>query len=76
MATPSLDMPTPDVPNLDRPTCDTPTRNRSSEPYDIPTAVTFLIMGLGIGYALTLLFAPRFDRYSLLPSGASPHAAR
>jgi hypothetical protein len=30
--------------------------------YDPPTAVTFLIAGLGLGLVLTLLFAPRFEK--------------
>lgn len=30
--------------------------------YDLPTAVTFLIAGLGLGLVLTLLFAPRFEK--------------
>lgn len=30
--------------------------------YDLPTAVTFLIAGLGLGSVLTLLFAPRFEK--------------
>jgi hypothetical protein len=30
--------------------------------YDVPTAVTFLIAGLGLGLVLTLLFAPRFEK--------------
>jgi hypothetical protein len=30
--------------------------------YDIPTAVTFLIAGLGLGSVLTLLFASRFEK--------------
>jgi hypothetical protein len=31
-------------------------------PYDVPTAVTFLIAGLGLGLVLTVLFAPRFEK--------------
>jgi hypothetical protein len=34
------------------------TRPRGRE-YDVHTAVTFLIAGLGLGSILTLLFAPR-----------------
>ena len=34
------------------------TRMRARE-YDVPTAVTFLIAGLGLGSILTLLLAPR-----------------
>jgi len=30
--------------------------------YDLPTAVTFLLAGLGLGSVLTLLFAPRFEK--------------
>ena len=29
--------------------------------YDLPTAVTFLVAGLGIGAVLTLLFSSRID---------------
>lgn len=36
-----------------------PTRRHE---YDVPTAVTFLIAGLGLGLVLTLLFAPRFEK--------------
>ncbi|MGA8439917.1 MAG: hypothetical protein WB762_35705 [Candidatus Sulfotelmatobacter sp.] len=39
--------------------------------YDIPTAVTFLIAGLGLGSILTLLFASRFEKAMLMPSGAT-----
>lgn len=30
--------------------------------YDLPTAVTFLIAGVGLGSVLTLLFAPHFEK--------------
>lgn len=33
--------------------------------YDIPTAITFLFAGLGMGAVLTILFAPRPERPSL-----------
>lgn len=42
--------------------------------YDIPTAVTFLIAGLGLGSILTLLFASHPDR-PLLHTSISPRAA-
>ena len=29
--------------------------------YDLPTAVTFLVAGLGLGAVLTLLFSSRID---------------
>ena len=35
---------------------------RSGYHYDFPTAVTFLMAGLGLGSLLALLFAPRFGR--------------
>jgi hypothetical protein len=38
--------------------------------YDFPTAVIFLIAGLGLGSVLTLLFAPRSERPTLVPSSA------
>jgi hypothetical protein len=44
--------------------------------YDPATAITFLIAGLGLGSVLTLLFASRFDQYSLLAPGPAPHSAR
>jgi hypothetical protein len=34
---------------------------RHKHEYDMPTAVTFLIAGLGLGSMLTLLFASRFE---------------
>jgi hypothetical protein len=37
--------------------------------YDFPTAITFLIAGLGLGSMLTLLFAPRFEK--ALAAGAA-----
>jgi hypothetical protein len=30
--------------------------------YDLPTAVTFLIAGFGLGSVLTLLFSSRFEK--------------
>jgi hypothetical protein len=46
--------------------------------YDFPTAVTFLLAGLGLGSILTLLFASRdiSDRSLILSSGASARAAQ
>jgi hypothetical protein len=44
--------------------------------YDIPTAVTFLIAGLGLGSILTLLFASRFEKAMLIPSGATQRATQ
>jgi hypothetical protein len=34
--------------------------------YDVPTAVTFLMAGLGIGSLLAIVFSPRFPRVDLL----------
>jgi hypothetical protein len=34
---------------------------RHNHEYDLPTAVTFLVAGLGIGAILTLLFSSRVD---------------
>jgi hypothetical protein len=39
-----------------------------SRSYDIPTAVTFLMAGLGIGSLLALVFSPRSPRLELLSS--------
>jgi len=33
--------------------------------YDVPTAVTFLFAGLGLGTVLAILFAPRSERRSV-----------
>ena len=35
--------------------------------YDLPTAVTFLLAGLGLGSVLTLLFASRSNDGQLFP---------
>jgi hypothetical protein len=40
---------------------------RSRIHYDLPTAVTFLMAGLGIGSLLAMLFAPRSGRLAVLP---------
>jgi hypothetical protein len=44
--------------------------------YDLPTAVTFLMAGLGIGTLLAIVFSRRSDRRPLVPIGASPHASQ
>jgi hypothetical protein len=36
--------------------------------YDISTAVTFLMAGVGIGSLLAILFAPRSERPTLVPA--------
>jgi hypothetical protein len=36
--------------------------------YDISTAVTFLMAGVGIGSLLAILFAPRSERPTLIPA--------
>jgi hypothetical protein len=48
----------------------------SSPQYDIPTAVTFLIAGLGLGSLLTLLFAARFEKALLIAPGATQRATQ
>ena len=40
--------------------------------YDFPTAITFLMAGLGIGSLLAILFPPRLKRSALAPLSASP----
>jgi len=50
--------------------------NHPQYEYDIPTAVTFLIAGLGLGSILTLLFASRFEKAMLIPSGATQRATQ
>jgi len=46
---------------------------KSRSQYDIPTAVTFLMAGLGIGSILAILlsFSRGVDRPTLVASGAS-----
>jgi hypothetical protein len=51
---------------------------RRRHQYDLPTAVTFLIVGLGLGSVLTLLFSSRLERaFRFRPnvSEDAPHAA-
>lgn len=52
---------------------------RSRPRYDTPTAVTFLIFGLGIGSLLAMLVAPRPEQSSertvVLPFPARPRAS-
>lgn len=43
--------------------------------YDIPTAVTFLMAGMGIGSLLAILFARRTER-PIFPSGAGQATAQ
>jgi hypothetical protein len=45
----------------------------NSQKYDVPTAITFLVAGLGLGSLLTLLFASRFDE--ALRAGAAAAGA-
>jgi hypothetical protein len=44
---------------------------RSRIHYDLPTAVTFLMAGLGIGSVLAILFAPRSGRPAVFRSVAA-----
>jgi hypothetical protein len=37
-------------------------RSHSPRRYDMPTAITFLLAGLGLGSLLTIVFSPRSDR--------------
>jgi hypothetical protein len=50
----------------------------SGHQYDLPTAVTFLLAGLGLGSILTLLFASRSpsDRSLIFSSGATARVAQ
>jgi len=43
--------------------------------YDLATAVTFLMAGLGIGSLLAMLFSPRDPRPALISNSASRHAS-
>lgn len=49
---------------------------QSRTQYDIPTAVTFLMAGMGIGSLLAILFSRLSDRPSLFPSGANQSISR
>ncbi len=40
---------------------------RSRTQYDVPTAITFLMAGLGIGSILAMLLSRRSDRPALVP---------
>jgi hypothetical protein len=45
--------------------------NRKFPKYDLPTAVTFLFAGLGVGWAMALLFANRTESSAVRPRPAS-----
>jgi hypothetical protein len=47
---------------------------RSQSQYDLPTAVTFLMAGLGIGSLLAILFVPSSARPALVPQASSQRA--
>ena len=49
---------------------------RSRSQYDLPTAVTFLMAGLGIGSLLAILLSPRFEAPTLGSLPASQRAFR
>lgn len=40
--------------------------------YDVPTAITFLFAGLGLGAVLTILFAPRTEEQTIERERAFP----
>jgi len=68
----AVDTPVPDSAGVNQSTVE-----KVKKPdYDLATAITFLIAGLGLGSVLTLLFASRFDQYSLLAPGSDLHSAR
>jgi len=46
-----------------------------SRSYDLPTAVTFLMAGLGIGSLLAILFVPRSRQLELIPSNETDRAS-
>jgi hypothetical protein len=48
---------------------------RSRPKYDLPTAVTFLMAGLGIGSLLAILLSPRSNQPALIPSRANQRAS-
>jgi hypothetical protein len=43
--------------------------------YDLPTAVTFLIFGVGMGWMLAMLRIPQSDRAAVLPFPARSRAS-
>jgi hypothetical protein len=43
--------------------------------YDVPTAVTFLIFGVGMGWMLAMLRIPRSERAAVLPFPAQSRAS-
>lgn len=49
---------------------------RSRPQYDIPTAVTFLMAGMGIGSLLAILFSHRSAGPALFPSSANQTTPR
>jgi hypothetical protein len=48
---------------------------RSRPQYDLPTAVTFLMAGLGIGSLLAILFSRRPARPVLVESDTDPYTS-
>jgi hypothetical protein len=48
---------------------------RLQSQYDLSTAVTFLMAGLGIGSLLAILFSPRSERLALIPSRGMQRAS-
>jgi len=40
------------------------TKNNARTHYDVPTAVTFLVAGLAVGWLLTALFSPLAEKSS------------
>lgn len=48
---------------------------QSRPQYDLPTAVTFLMAGLGIGSLIAILFTRRSPQQSLSTSGATRRAS-
>jgi hypothetical protein len=51
------------------------TRTQTRAEYDLPTAVTFLSVGLFLGAILAILFTPLKERVALA-SSPHPHPAR
>jgi len=51
------------------------TDTRQHPKYDLPTAVTFLFAGLGLGWIAALLLAPRKESSAARPStGSAPQS--
>lgn len=51
-----------------------PTEKRNRNEYDLPTAVTFLLAGIALGWMVTLFLCPTADKAAAIRA-AAPQAA-